>query len=134
MNIQSAVQDFKKVLTDKSYRMHIYGNTVVVLTMEDVNFLLRRIDMCEPRFLKREEVMNLNHGDDVYIEVHMAESSDIHAATVSWTNKKLKQIEFIGEESIRRMKDYNWNIPYSWRVWTYRPSAEQMKSTPWNGQ
>ena len=134
MMLQTLIQDFKKILTDKSYQMKIYGNSVVILTMEDAYFLLNRIDACEPRLLRREEVMNLNHGDDVYIEVHMASASDVHAATVSWTNKKLKQAEFIGEESIRRMRDYNWNIPYSWRVWTYRPSAEQMKSTPWNGQ
>lgn len=134
MYAQSVLQDFKKILTDTSYQMNMYGNKVVVFTMEDVYSLLNIIDACEPRLLTREEVMNLNHGDDVYIEVHMTSSSDIHAATVSWANKKLKQIGFIGEEPIQRMRDYNWNIPYSWRVWTCRPSVDQMKSTPWDGK
>lgn len=50
---------------------------------------------------------------------------------IKWTNENLMQN--IKGITAWEFNDYNTQCEFGWRVWTIKPSPEQMRETPWEG-
>ena len=133
MNKQELINYFKNVLNDKTQITDQRGNEVIIFTRNEVEQILKVLETEEPRLLTYEEMTKLKAGTDVWLEVYGLGRIDCTAATVSWVDKRLKQIGFLQIESFKRFRDYNRNMYFAWRIWSAPPTYEQRKETAWNG-
>lgn len=133
MNKQELINYFKNVLNDKTQITDQRGNEVIIFTRNEVEQILKVLETEEPRLLTYEEMTKLKSGTDVWLEVYGLGRIDCTAATVSWVDKKSKQIGFQQIESFKRFRDYNRNMYFAWRLWSASPTYEQRKETAWNG-
>ena len=133
MNKQELINYFKNVLNDKTKITDQRGNEVIIFTRNEVEQILKVLETEEPRLLSYEEMTKLKSGTDVWLEVYGLGRVDCTAATISWVDKRSKQIGFLQIESFKRFRDYNRNMYFAWRLWSASPTYEQRKETAWNG-
>lgn len=88
--------------------------------------------------LKEQEARVIKEGElyrfqckDVWIEKILSNYQHIvYAATLKVVSG---YCIFHGMEYDETIKDYNVECAYGWRCWTARPTEEQMRETPWEG-
>lgn len=89
----------------------------------------------EPRVLTVEELKTVKDQTDVWLD---EPDCMVVAATISnWVEQKNHAVTFFYgiKHTAFEERDYmNNNYNRTWRCWSARPSPEQMRDTPWEGE
>lgn len=137
MNTNEVIQHLKHVILDSDhiYRSPITAENYVIFSEDALKKIFENIPETCPKLLSKSEVIDIHPQTDVWLEIKTnSYTPRIYACTAIGFVKSGKYMTFFGEEHPRKLRDYNQNVYYSWRLWSGRPSKDQINSTPWNGK
>lgn len=112
-------------------KTHGEGWDYVDLSIEDAREILGALKRCEPRMMTKSEAEQYINGEEKY------EYSDKPPLYIEYKKFQPFYIKWATLEVVCAwMKDLNMKQEYgkTFRFWTAKPDAEQMRDTKWEGE